>query len=116
MARKTDDVSPGRHVWPDMRDGDHWENLAYGYNAYQDGGYWYYMSLGIAATLARRHPDLAQEWVGNAYTDLAVADDNPPYERIDGMQPENNRYNASIGALMGMGRPAINGSVEVVVL
>ncbi|MBM4142436.1 MAG: hypothetical protein FJ225_02410 [Lentisphaerae bacterium] len=31
---------------------------------------------------------------------------NPPYERIDGMKPENNRYNASIGPLMGMGRPA----------
>ncbi|MDD5706927.1 MAG: hypothetical protein PHR35_13475 [Kiritimatiellae bacterium] len=34
MARKADDVTPGRHVWPDMRDGIHWENLAFGYNAY----------------------------------------------------------------------------------
>ena len=116
MARKADDVSPGRHVWPDLRDGNHWENLTYGYNAYQDGGYWYTMSLGIAATLARRHPDLAREWVGNAYADLAGGDANPPYERIDGMQPENKRYNASIGPLMGMGRPAASGSVQVVVV
>ena len=113
MARKADDVSPGRHVWPDMRDGAHWENLAFGYNAYQDGGYWYYMSLGVAVTLARKHPDLAREWVGNAYADLAAADAHAPYERIDGMKPVNDRYNASIGPLMGMGRPATLGSVEV---
>lgn len=113
MARKADDVSPGRHVWPDMRDGEHWENLAYGYNAYQDGGYWYYMSLGVAATLNRKHPDLAREWVGNAYADLAGADANPPYERIDGMKPENNRYNASVGPLMGMGRPAVVAAINV---
>jgi len=115
MARKADDVSPGRHVWPDMRDGNHWENLTYGYNAYQDGGYWYYMSLGVAATLNRKHPDLAREWVGNAYADLAGADANPPYERIDGMKPENNRYNASVGPLMGMGMPAVVSSVNIVV-
>lgn len=76
MARKADDVSPGRHVWPDMRNGKHWENLAYGYNAYQDGGYWYYMSLGVAAALNRRHPGLAMEWVGSAYADQAAADVN----------------------------------------
>ena len=115
MARKADDVSPGRHVWPDMRDGNHWENLTYGYNAYQDGGYWYYMSLGVAAALARKHPDLAREWVGNAYADLAGADANPPYERIDGMQPENSCYNASIGPLMGMGMPAVVSAVTIVV-
>ncbi len=115
MARKADDVSPGRHVWPDMRDGKHWENLAYGYNAYQDGGYWYYMSLGVAVALHRKHPELAREWVGNAYADMAGADANPPYERIDGKKPENNRYNASVGPLMGMGRPATVGSVTVVI-
>jgi hypothetical protein len=113
MARKSDDVSPGRHVWPDMVGGDHWENLAYGYNAYQDGGYWYYMSLGVAAALWRKHPDLAAEWVGSAYADLAKADDNHPYERIDGAKPVNNRYNASVGSLMGMGMPAIFSSVKV---
>jgi hypothetical protein len=113
MARKADDVSPGKHVWPYMRDGKHWENLAYGYNAYQDGGYWYYMSLGVAAALNRKHPDLAREWVGNAYADLAGADANHPYERIDGDKPVNNRYNASVGPLMGMGRPATVASVPV---
>jgi hypothetical protein len=106
MARKSDDCSPGRHVWPDMTGGNHWENLAYGYNAYQDGGYWYYMSLGVAVTLWRRHPDLAMEWVGDTYADLAGADSNHPYERIDGMKPVNDRYNASMGSLMGMGMPA----------
>jgi hypothetical protein len=115
MARKADDVSPGRHVWPDMRDGNHWENLTYGYNAYQDGGYWYYMSLGVAVALNRKHPDLAREWVGNAYADLAGADANPPYERIDGMKPVNNRYNASVGPLMGMGTPAVVSAVNIVV-
>ncbi len=113
MTRKSDDVSPGRHVWPDMTGGNHWENLAYGYNAYQDGGYWYYMSLGVATTLWRKHPDLAVEWVGDAYSDLAGADANHPYERIDGMKPENNRYNASVGSLMGMGMPAVVLSVKV---
>ena len=113
MARKTDDVSPGRHVWPDMRDGNHWENLTFGYNAYQDGGYWYYMSLGVAVTLWRKHPDLAMEWVGDTYQDLASADPNFPYERIDGMKPENDRYNASVGALMGMGMPAVIYSLKI---
>ncbi len=113
MARKSDDISPGRHVWPDMNDGKHWENLAYGYNAYQDGGYWYYMSLGVAVTLERRHPDLAREWVGAIYSDLNGADANFPYERIDGMKPVNDRYNASVGPLMGMGMPALVSSVKV---
>lgn len=113
MARKAEDVSPGRHVWPDMRDGEHWENLAYGYDAYQDGGYWYYMSLGVAVTMNRRHPDLAREWVGNAYADMAGADPLPPCERIDGMKPVNDRYNASIGPLMGMGVPALTYSLCV---
>ena len=115
MARKSDDVSPGRHVWPDMTGGNHWENLAFGYNAYQDGGYWYYMSLGVAVTLWRKHPDLAVEWVGNAYADLAGADARHPFERIDGVKPVNERYNASIGSLLGMGMPAIVSSVKVAV-
>lgn len=115
MARKADDVSPGRHVWPDMRDGNNWENLTYGYNAYQDGGYWYYKSLGVAVALNRKHPDLAREWVGDAYADLAAADTSAPYERIDGLTPVNNRYNASVGQLMGMGVPALVGGVKVMV-
>ena len=114
MARKTDDVSPGRHVWPDMT-GPHWENLAHGYNAYQDGGYWYYQSLGIAATLWRRHPTEAQEWVTNTHADITAADDSHPYERIDGVNPGNGRYNASVGSVLGMGMPAATCSVNVVV-
>jgi hypothetical protein len=113
VARKADDISPGRHVWPDMNDGNHWEILAYGYNAYQDGGYWYYMSLGVAVTLWRKHPDLAKEWVENTYTDIAKSDASFPYERIDGMKPVNDRYNASVGPLMGMGMPAAISSVKV---
>jgi len=113
MARKADDISPGRHVWPDMNDGNHWENLAYGYNAYQDGGYWYYMSLGIATTLWRKHPGLAMEWVGDTYSDLAGSNANFPYERIDGMNPVNDRYNASVGPLLGMGMPATVSSVLI---
>lgn len=113
MARKSDDISPGRHIWPDMNDGKHWENQSFGYNAYQDGGYWYYMSMGVAVTLWRRHPDLAQEWVGDAYADLAGTNANFPYERIDGMKPVNDRYNASVGSLMGMGMPAIVSSMKV---
>lgn len=113
MARKADDVSPGRHVWPDMRDGTNWENLTYGYNAYQDGGYWYYKCLGMAVALWRKHPDLASEWVGNAYSDLARSDLHAPYERIDGLTPVNDRYNASVGQLMGMGIPAEVHSIRV---
>jgi hypothetical protein len=116
MARKVDDVSPGRHVWPDMPDkGGEWDNLAFGYNAYQDGGYWYYRSLGIAATLWRKHPDLAAEWVNNAYADMAADDEHPPYERIDGLKPVNDRYNASAGSLMGMGVPGVLSSIDVVI-
>ena len=116
MARKSDDRAPGRHVWPDMNDGNHWENLAYGYNAYQDGGYWYYMSLGVAVTLWRKHPDLAMEWVNNTYADLAGAGLNHPYERIDGMTPVNDCYNASAGSLLGMGMPATIATLNVLVV
>lgn len=115
MARKTDDATPGRHVWPDMTK-PHWENLAYGYNAYQDGGYWYYMSLGIAATLWRKHPAEAQEWATNIYADITAGGSNHPYERIDGITPINNRYNASVGPLLGIGLPATVFSVDVVII
>ena len=98
-----------------MRDGNHWENLAHGYNAYQDGGYWYYKSPGVATALWRRHPDLACEWVGNAYADVTGADTNHPYERIDGLEPVNGRYNASVGQLMGMGMPSKVAAVNVMV-
>lgn len=112
MARRADDVSPGRHVWPDMAK-PYWENLTHGYNAYQDGGYWYYRSLGIAATLWRKHPAEAKEWVTNTYTDMTTADQNHPYERIDGMTPVNSRYNASVGSVLGMGMPGVSYSVNV---
>jgi hypothetical protein len=115
MARKADDVSPGRHVWPDMTK-PFWENLTYGYEAYQDGGYWYYMSLGIAATLWRKHPAQAEEWVANAYRDIIAAGDNAPYERIDGVKPVNNRYDASIGPLLGMGMPATIDSLKITMM
>lgn len=105
MARPADDVNPGSHVWPHLRP-PYWENLTFGYNAYQDGGYWYYMSLGIAVTLWRRHPALAQAWAADACRDLIDQGENYPYERIDGNTPVNFRYNASAGALAGMGRPA----------
>ena len=112
MARKADDANPGSHVWPHVPAG-HWENLAYGYNAYQDGGYWYYMSLGIATTLWHKHPTEAREWVANAYTDITTANASHPYERIDGIKPANERYNASIGPLLGMGMPAATYSLTV---
>ncbi len=115
MARKADDVSPGRHVWPDMTK-PFWENLTYGYEAYQDGGYWYYMSLGVAATLWRKHPAQAEEWVANAYNDIIAAGDNAPYERIDGVKPVNNRYDASVGPLLGMGMPATIESLKITIM
>jgi hypothetical protein len=114
MARKADDRYPGSHIWPHVS-APHWENLAFGYNAYQDGGYWYYMSLGIATTLWRNHPMEAKEWVGNAYHDLAAADEHHPYERFDGVKPDNDRYNASVGSLFGMGMPAESATIAVTV-
>jgi hypothetical protein len=113
MARKADDISPGKHVWPDMNDGNHWENRAFGYNTYQDGGYWYYMSLGVAVTLWRKYPDLAREWVENTYSDIINSNACYPYERIDGMKPVNERYNASTGPLLGMGMPSVVSSVII---
>ena len=112
MARKADDRHPGSHVWPHVAR-PHWENLAYGYSAYQDGGYWYYMSLGVAATLWRKHPAEARDWVASAYADLAAADGRSPYERIDGTTPVNERYNASTGQLAGMGMPAETYMIQI---
>lgn len=114
MARKADDAAPGRHVWPDMTS-PHWENLTYGYNAYQDGGYWYYQSLGIAITLWRKHPAEAKEWVTNTYADITMGDGNHPYERIDGINPVNDRYNASVGSVLGMGMPATTFTKHVLI-
>lgn len=114
MARKTDDRYPGSHIWPHVT-APHWENLAYGYNAYQDGGYWYYMSLGIATALWRNHPAEAREWAANIYRDLAVADARHPYERVDGVTPINDRYNASVGQLAGIGMPADSATISVAV-
>jgi hypothetical protein len=114
MARKADDRHPGSHVWPHVT-APHWENLAFGYNAYQDGGYWYYMSLGVATTLWRKHPAEAKQWVANTYSDLAAASPLHPYERIDGPTAVNDRYNASIGQLSGMGMPAVCATISVTV-
>jgi hypothetical protein len=114
MARKSDDVNPGSHVWPHTV-APHWENLTYGYNAYQDGGYWYYMSLGVAVTLWRRHPEDAKEWVSNAYADIAAGGDDWPHERVDGRTPVNNRYNASVGSVLGMGMPARSSTIDVMI-
>jgi hypothetical protein len=114
MARKADDRHPGSHVWPHVAS-PHWENLAFGYNAYQDGGYWYYMSLGVATTLWRKHPAEAKEWVTNTYNDLAAANPHHPYERIDGVTPVNDRYNASVGQLGGIGMPAVCSTISVTV-
>ena len=96
MARKADDRYPGSHVWPHVAS-PHWENLAFGYNAYQDGGYWYYMSLRGCDDSRHKHPAEAKEWVANTYGDLAAADSKCPYERIDWTTPVNDRYNASVG-------------------
>jgi hypothetical protein len=113
MARKSDDVYPGKHIWPHVI-APLWENLAYGYNAYQDGGYWYYKSDGIALTLWRKHPEEAKEWVNNTYSDIINNGIESPYERIDWNGPVNGRYNASIGPVLGMGMPAITYSITVV--
>lgn len=112
MARKADDRFPGSHVWPHV-DKAHWENLAFGYNAYQDGGYWYYKSLGIAAALWRKHPAEAREWAANIHGDMAAGNAHHPYERIDGEKPVNDRYNASIGQLAGIGMPAETHTLSV---
>ena len=113
-VRKTDDRHPGSHVWRHVA-APHWENLAYGYNAYQDGGYWYYMSLGVATTLWRKHPAEAKEWVAGIYHDLAAASPRHPHERIDGPVPVNDRYNASVGQLSGIGMPAVCSTISVTV-
>ena len=53
------------------------------------------------------------EWVTNTYTDITAADDNHPYERIDGVKPANNRYNASVGPVLGIGLPSVTYSLNV---
>ena len=47
------------------------------------------------------------------YADLAAADAKRPCERIDGTTPANDRYNASAGALLGIGMPADMFTVSV---
>lgn len=113
MARKADDASPGSNIWPDLA-APYWGGCDY--NTYQGGGYWYYMSLGVATTLWRKHPTEAKEWVTDIYTDLAAAVANCPYERIDGDTPVNDRYNASIGPLLGIGMPATTSTISVTVV
>jgi len=104
MARKRDDCHPGNHIWP-QTDRHHWENLTYGYNAYQDGGYWYYMSLPIAVTLMHKHPVSVREWVTNINNDLFANRSECTSERIDDRQPVGGAYLDSIGAIVGMSYP-----------
>lgn len=112
MARKADDLAPGKNIWPPTEK-PYWGGYGAPYGVYQNGGYWYYMSLGIAATLARKHPAEAQQWVTDTYADMAAADAHHPYERIDGVTPVNDRYNASVGQLLGMGMPAVISTISV---
>jgi hypothetical protein len=53
--------------------------------------------------------------VANAYRDIITYDSNGPYERIDGVKPINNRYDASVGPLLGMGMPGTIFSVKVTI-
>ena len=53
--------------------------------------------------------------MANAYTDITTGDSNSPYERIDVAKPVNNRYNASIGPMLGMGMPGTVSSVKVTI-
>ena len=53
------------------------------------------------------------EGVDFGHADLAKADEHPPYERIDGLTPVNDRYNASVGSLMGIGVPEVFSSMKV---
>jgi len=104
MARKRDDCHPGKHIWP-QTDRHHWENLTYGYNAYQDGGYWYYMSLPIATTLYRKNPLMAQEWIKNVNRDILIHSSEIPSERVDGSTPQGSGYLASLSIVVGMSYP-----------
>jgi hypothetical protein len=74
------------------------------------------MSLGIAATLWRKHPAQAEEWVANAYHDVITGGDDCLYERVDGVKPVNNRYHASVGPLLGIGVPDAVDSVKVTII
>jgi hypothetical protein len=113
MARKSDDVYPGTHVWPRQK-APNWDNLALGYGNYQDGAYWYYMSLGVAKALWVKHPAVAKEWVADTFADIAEGSESVPYERIDANGPANDKYNASVGPVLGMGMPAeVIASVKV---
>ena len=53
------------------------------------------------------------EWVTNTYADIINGGDEHPYERIDSVMPENNRYNASVGPVLGMGLPATVFSLNI---
>jgi len=104
MARKQDDCQPDVQVWP-APDSRHWQNFCASYNAYQDGGYWYYMSLPICAALWRKNPSIASEWVQNIYTDINAGGWEYPPERWDNHQPLGNAYLASISSVIGMSNP-----------
>jgi hypothetical protein len=103
--RKSQDYAPGSQAWPPCTQfGSQYSP----YRTYQNGGYWYEKLLGVAATLAVAHIDIAHEWLGNMASDI-VADGtgNQPYERVDyGTTPVNGKYNASIGQVSGAALPA----------
>jgi hypothetical protein len=115
MTPKSDDAYPGVHCWP-YTTSPNWQNLTYGYNAYQDGGYWYYMDLGIATTMWLQHPTEAKAFVASAYSDIIADGSSAPCERIDqGNEQENGDYDASAAAVLGMGMPAATFSLGVTV-
>ena len=64
-------------------------------------------------TLWRKHPDLARDWVEDAYADIIGAGPDHPFERLDGSKPVFARYTTSLAAVMGMGRPATVATVNV---
>jgi len=113
MARKQDDCEPAFNVWP--------ASGGITYDSYQNGGYWYYMSLPIAATLWRRHPLSVLSWVKNINADILMSKpevpperwdnvqlvrmDRYPFEHIDDLRPLGNAYLDSIGAIVGMSYP-----------
>jgi hypothetical protein len=110
MCPKPDDTSPGSNVWP----ASYWGSCTY--ETYQNGGYWYYMDLGIATTLWLQHPTEAKAFVASTYSDILADGSSAPCERIDyGTEQVNGDYDASAGAVLGMGMPAATFSLGVTV-
>lgn len=122
MGRKVDDAVANSTMYPINTSPYNCtaNGGGYGFGNYQNGGYWYYMSQGVATAIARKHPAAAIEWADGCAADaLAASASTWPFENFgvgsyaNGL---NQLYSASAGSVMGMVSEALAGYQSTLVI